>query len=99
MRRGHRAVRHLHYFEFIVLLVPGPAAARTGIVRMFRAATLFDGDQRQVNLAARSLRGGGAAARYYRKALDQDPVNSPIWVQYGHALKESGSVLEAENAY
>jgi tetratricopeptide (TPR) repeat protein len=40
-----------------------------------------------------------SAARYYRKALDQEPANSPIWVQYGHALKESGNAFEAENAY
>jgi tetratricopeptide (TPR) repeat protein len=30
------------------------------------------------------------AAQLYRKALDRDPSNPPIWVQYGHALKESG---------
>jgi glycosyltransferase involved in cell wall biosynthesis len=40
-----------------------------------------------------------SAARYYRKALDQEPANPPIWVQYGHALKESGNAFEAENAY
>jgi tetratricopeptide (TPR) repeat protein len=39
------------------------------------------------------------AARYYRKALDQNPDNPPIWVQYGHALKESGNPSEAEGAY
>ena len=39
------------------------------------------------------------AAQYYQKALDQKPDNPPIWVQYGHALKESGNLPEAENAY
>ena len=39
------------------------------------------------------------AARYYREVLDRKPDNPPIWVQYGHALKESGHVQEAENAY
>lgn len=48
---------------------------------------------------ARDLRDWVSAARHYRKALDQKPDNPPIWVQYGHALKESGNVLEAENAY
>jgi tetratricopeptide (TPR) repeat protein len=48
---------------------------------------------------ARDARDWATAARYYRKALDQNPDNPPIWVQYGHALKESGSLLEAENAY
>ena len=48
---------------------------------------------------ARDARDWAAAARYYRKALDQNPDNPPIWVQYGHALKESGSLAEAEDAY
>jgi tetratricopeptide (TPR) repeat protein len=39
------------------------------------------------------------AARHYRAALDRNPRNSPIWVQYGHALKETGHVVEAEEAY
>jgi tetratricopeptide (TPR) repeat protein len=48
---------------------------------------------------ARDARDWATAARYYRKALDHNPDNPPIWVQYGHALKESGSLAEAENAY
>jgi tetratricopeptide (TPR) repeat protein len=39
------------------------------------------------------------AADFYRKALDRDPSNAPIWVQYGHALKQSGDVAGAESAY
>jgi Tfp pilus assembly protein PilF len=39
------------------------------------------------------------ATHYYREALDRNPSNPPIWVQYGHALKESGHVSEAESAY
>src|SRR5262249_15411478 len=48
---------------------------------------------------ARDARDWPSAARYYRKALDQRLENPAIWVQYGHALKESGNVAEAENAY
>jgi glycosyltransferase involved in cell wall biosynthesis len=48
---------------------------------------------------ARDARDWVTAARYYRKALDQNPDNPPIWVQYGHALKESGSLSKAEDAY
>ena len=48
---------------------------------------------------ARDRRDWVSAARHYRTALDREPDNPPIWVQYGHALKESGNVLEAENAY
>jgi glycosyltransferase involved in cell wall biosynthesis len=36
------------------------------------------------------------AAQLYRKALDRDPRNPPIWVQYGHALKESGELRDPD---
>lgn len=39
------------------------------------------------------------AAGYYREALRRNPQNPPIWVQYGHVLKESGHLIEAERAY
>src|SRR5262249_43529534 len=39
------------------------------------------------------------AADLYRRALDRNPANPPIWVQFGHALKESGKLAEAERAY
>lgn len=39
------------------------------------------------------------AADFYRKALDRDPSNAAIWVQYGHALKQSGDFAGAESAY
>ncbi len=39
------------------------------------------------------------AAGYYREALQAMPGASAIWVQYGHALKESGHIVEAERAY
>jgi tetratricopeptide (TPR) repeat protein/glycosyltransferase involved in cell wall biosynthesis len=39
------------------------------------------------------------AAGYYREALLRKPQNPPIWVQYGHVLKESGHLAEAEKAY
>jgi hypothetical protein len=45
------------------------------------------------------------AAQLYREALDQNPRNPPIWVQYGHAVKESGGLRapdklsQAEAAY
>ncbi|MGH7091945.1 MAG: tetratricopeptide repeat protein, partial [Stellaceae bacterium] len=40
-----------------------------------------------------------AAAEHYRRALTRNPDSPPIWVQYGHALKESGRRIEAEAAY
>ena len=39
------------------------------------------------------------AARLYREALADMPNAPEMWVQYGHALKESGNVGEAEAAY
>jgi tetratricopeptide (TPR) repeat protein len=39
------------------------------------------------------------AARFYRRSLAAHPANPAIWVQYGHALKESGRPQEAEAAY
>src|SRR5215831_18006835 len=39
------------------------------------------------------------AVDFYRRALDRNPDNPPIWVQFGHALKESGKLAEAERAY
>jgi glycosyltransferase involved in cell wall biosynthesis len=48
---------------------------------------------------ARDIRDWVAAARYYREALDVDGGLAHIWVQYGHALKESRRYAEAESAY
>ncbi len=39
------------------------------------------------------------AARLYRKALRRVPDAPAVWVQYGHALKETGDVAGAEIAY
>ena len=39
------------------------------------------------------------ASGHYRAALLRNPINPPIWVQYGHVLKESGYLEEAERAY
>jgi Tfp pilus assembly protein PilF len=48
---------------------------------------------------ARDARQWDAAVRHYRTALARNPRNPPIWVQYGHALKETGSYVAAEAAY
>jgi glycosyltransferase involved in cell wall biosynthesis len=39
------------------------------------------------------------AAALYRTALRKEPGLAPIWVQLGHALKESGDYQGAESAY
>jgi len=49
--------------------------------------------------SARDAKEWDTAARYYRDALDADGSLAHIWVQYGHALKESRRYGEAESAY
>lgn len=48
---------------------------------------------------ARDARDWAAAVTHYRQALDASPAMASIWVQYGHALKESGQLEEARMAY
>ena len=54
-----------------------------------------------ITRADRALRAGKfeLALRLYRRALDRNPRNPPIWVQCGHVLKEVGRLQEAETAY
>ena len=49
--------------------------------------------------AARDRRDWPTASKFYRKALDTDRDQPAIWVQLGHALKESGDIQGAEGAY
>jgi tetratricopeptide (TPR) repeat protein len=48
---------------------------------------------------ARDRNDWAAAAEAYRAHLKSSPGNFPIWVQLGHALKESGQLREASLAY
>ena len=48
---------------------------------------------------ARDARKWGEAAELYASYLKLRRADAPIWVQYGHALKESGKLDEAESAY
>jgi tetratricopeptide (TPR) repeat protein len=45
---------------------------------------------------ARDDRQWELATELYREALDRNPGNVGIWVQYGHALKESGELREPD---
>ncbi|MBV9860670.1 MAG: tetratricopeptide repeat protein [Alphaproteobacteria bacterium] len=55
----------------------------------------------RITLADRARDAGEweTAAEHYRAALGRNPENPAIWVQYGHALKESGRLADAEAAY
>jgi glycosyltransferase involved in cell wall biosynthesis len=54
-----------------------------------------------VSLARKAarVREWDAAVDHYREALVRDSRNTAVWVQYGHALKESGKPRDAEGAY
>jgi tetratricopeptide (TPR) repeat protein len=58
-----------------------------------RAALLAAAD------AARDARRWVEAAEGYEAVLKRDPQVAPIWVQYGHMLKEAGQRDEARRAY
>jgi tetratricopeptide (TPR) repeat protein len=45
---------------------------------------------------ARDARQWEHAAHLYREVLERNPRNTPIWVQYGHALKESGELQDPD---
>jgi tetratricopeptide (TPR) repeat protein len=51
-----------------------------------------------ITLADRARDAGqwGLAAQLYRKALARNSRHPPIWVQYGHALKESGELRDPD---
>jgi glycosyltransferase involved in cell wall biosynthesis/Tfp pilus assembly protein PilF len=58
----------------------------------------FRRKQNVVDLAdrARDERQWELAAQRYRRALDRNPGDVGIWVQYGHALKESGELRDPD---
>jgi tetratricopeptide (TPR) repeat protein len=66
----------------------GPQLAKPQLSDLLRAAD-----------RARDERQWPEAALLYREVLDLDPARAPIWVQYGHMLKESGRTDEAGKAY
>ncbi|TDT96947.1 glycosyltransferase involved in cell wall biosynthesis [Azorhizobium sp. AG788] len=49
--------------------------------------------------AHRDARNWPQATEQYRLALEVNPKMAPIWVQFGHSLKESGDIRKAEEAY
>lgn len=49
--------------------------------------------------AARDRRDWPGAAALYAQVVGSRPDDSAIWVQFGHALRESGNHAEAETAY
>jgi hypothetical protein len=48
---------------------------------------------------ARDIGNWSLAIREYRKSLEFDPHQPPIWIQLGHSLKEFGDLSGGEGAY
>jgi tetratricopeptide (TPR) repeat protein len=84
-----------HLGRKLISLLPLPFGLRTPRLSLKR------GRPSPITLADRARDAGQweLAGRYYRKALNRNPRNSPIWVQYGHTLKERGHMSDAEGAY
>lgn len=74
---------------------------KTEITRLFekRRATKGAPSHRRTGDDARDHKEWGAAETEYGTHLAQSPADQPIWVQYGHCLKEQGKRTEAEAAY
>ena len=64
-----------------------------GVSRGMRARAIRAADR------ARDARLWAEATRHYHKVLARDPHDAATWVQYGHALKETGRLAQAETAY
>ncbi len=56
-------------------------------------------NHRKVGDHHRDAREWDQAVAAYRRHLNDNPDDGAIWIQYGHALKESGQIDDAEVAY
>jgi tetratricopeptide (TPR) repeat protein len=71
------------------------------LTEYYRVMRRFSMKRRRPNAATLAERARDAgqwelAAQLYRKALDRNPQDAALWVQYGHALKESGELRDPE---
>ena len=77
-------------------------AASTPVIAQPKPRWIFKRRKPTTIMRADQARDAGQwqiAAGLYRIALDRKPKNPPIWMQYGHAIKESGNLADAEVAY
>ena len=83
-----------------------PSASSSNLAAAFGDDAVVDAPRlgsmrRKLSVLSRAGRARDAgqwelAAELYRKALQRNPRNAPIWVQYGHALKESGELRDPD---
>jgi hypothetical protein len=103
---GKGAIAALHIGSVAVTKPDRQRGGRRAVVR-FLGGGLIRRTRGFIALANRARDAGewGLAACLYRKALARDSRHPAIWVQYGHALKESGEqrdpdkLAQAEIAY
>lgn len=74
-------------------------ARRTFVRTLSPPPPVFDDTYRGLGDAARDEHHWTTAASHYGVHLERNPSDFDIWVQYGHALKETGRLAEAEHAY
>lgn len=78
------------------------ARKNLGSLRLARNAIPWKSTAKRLRSAgdrARDNRDWASAIEHYRAYLARVPNDAPIWVQYGHALKESDKLAESEAAY
>jgi hypothetical protein len=89
----------------MALLAPEAVGISANLVRLGRdisMRSLLKSREPSIITRADRAREAGQwqiAADLYHIALARNPRNPPIWVQYGHALKECGDLAQAEDAY
>jgi len=69
------------------------------VARAVRKSTPSGGADRRQGDQARSRGDWSSAAAAYSRHVERHPQDFDIWVQLGHALKESGRYDQAEGAY
>ncbi len=72
-------------------LVPEDAVPANAVTEFCEAVAMGD--------RYRDMQSWAEAVPYYRQATQLSPGATPIWVQLGHMLKESGELAEAEACY
>lgn len=80
---------------------PRPAAGARGVIKAILRRWRQRPARRMLREAdaARDAGRWDAAARLYRRYLQHQPADAPVWVQLGHAEKEGGAPDRAEVAY
>lgn len=94
LRAEGRQEEGLAALRAAMALNPADEEARAALIEHGELSRLVS-----VGDSANRRRDWPEASRHYAEALRLAPDLGPIWVQYGHSLKERGLLPAAENAY